>query len=215
MKLPVFPSLIPPVANYASIACQNICGVRRVVNFVLGPEGTNMQQACKAWIRWSGIVAKAEIMLCPTPEDSLAQARLVTEKGVVPFFWTCAVYFRLNELFFGNPDVHPFLVSFNYELDKMQLCVKEELHRQEWNGGWRIASHPSPSPLVDGLGPVVKTTSNAQAALMCARGEVEACITTAQAAKIHGLTMVHEFGSPIMVFFAGTTEHGMKILLGQ
>src|SRR3989338_6561741 len=183
MKLPVFPSLIPPVANYASIACQNICGVRRVVNFVLGPEGTNMQQACKAWIRWSGIVAKAEIMLCPTPEDSLAQARLVTEKGVVPFFWTCAVYFRL----------------------------KEELHRQEWNGGWRIASHPSPSPLVDGLGPVVKTTSNAQAALMCARGEVEACITTAQAAKIHGLTMVHEFGSPIMVFFAGTTEHGMKI----
>lgn len=188
---------------------------RRIIHFVLGPAGTNMEQACKAWQCAEGVCAKSEIVLCRTPEDALAQARLVTDEGVVPTFWTCAVFYALNKLFFSNHDVYPFAFIFPFPLDAMQLCVKAERAGKDWGTEWRIASHPSPSPLIDGMGEVVLTTSNAQAAKMCAEGETEACITTAQAASIHGLVQVHEFGSPTMIFFAGTTQHGMDILLGQ
>ena len=210
MNLPVF-SPVP-----LSLRQWQLAQVVKIQHFVLGPVGTNMQQACKAWNMKNALEQKAHITLCKTPEDCLAQARLVSEKGVLPLFWTCAVYYALNQFFFNNPDTFPFLFSFNFPLDNMQLCVREELANKEWNNDWRIASHPSPAPLVAGLvNQATLTTSNAQAAKLCAGGEVEACITTAQAAKIHGLTMVHEFGSPNMVFFAGTTQHGVSVLQGR
>jgi len=137
-------------------------------------------------------------------------------------FWTCAVFYALNQLFFRNPDTYPFTFTFNYPLDNMQLCCRPEVREQFHTSklfDWRVASHPSPEPLIDnalrGVVAVTKAYSNADAAKRCTDGEVEACITTAQAATIHGLTMIHEFGSPVMVFFAGTTEHGMRVLLGQ
>lgn len=213
MNLPKFP---PARASFEAKDVLPYSGVVRVINFVLGPAGTNMEQSYKAWIQKNRIQDKSEIVLCPTPEDSLAQARTVTEIGTVPLFWTCAVYYKLNELFFNNPDTYPFVFHFYFTLDNMQLCVRTELASLEWGSGWRIASHPSPAPLVRGLeSEVVLTTSNAQAALMCASGQVEACITTQQAARIHGLATVHEFGSPTMVFFAGTTQHGMDVMTGR
>ena len=214
-NLPTFPSSSSlPVAALNGRLLQP--RVKRVIHFALGPEGTNIAQASRSWSRGIGIYDKTEVILCETPETSLAGARLVTEEGVVPFFWTCAVYYALNQLFFSHPDTYPFLVSHPMPLDNMQLCVPQAMIQKEWDVDWRIASHPSPIPLVAGLGnPVVKTTSNSQAAIMCERGEVEACVTTAQAAALHGLTAVHEFGSPIMIFFGGTTQHGLKTLLGS
>lgn len=194
----------------------SLCYPRRIVNFVLGPAGTNMEQACKAWMCANGVCDKAEIVLCRTPEDALAQARLVTDEGVVPTFWTCAVFYALNRLFFENPDVYPFAFQFPFALDNMQLCVRSEMQGQEWDAHWQIASHPSPAPLVAGLGnEVVLTTSNAKAAQLCAENVVEVCITTAQAAALHELVTVHEFGSPTMIFFVGTTQHGLDVLQGR
>lgn len=215
MNLPIFPAA--PTLSAAELTfCLVSSRVRRVIHFALGPAGTNIAQACESWTQETGIQDKAEVVLCSTPEDSLAKARLVTDEGVLPLFWTCAVYYALNQLFFNNPDVFPFLFTHNMPLDTMQLCVRAELREQEIASDWRIASHPSPAPLTKGLAcEVIRTTSNAQAAVMCERGEVELCITTAQAAKIHGLATVHEFGSPIMVFFGGTTQHGMNVLLGR
>jgi prephenate dehydratase len=190
--------------------------VKQVIHFALGPKGTNIGQACEAWTKEKGVEEKTEIVFCPTPEESLEQARKVKENGVLPIFWTCAVFYALNKLFFYNPDVYPFLFQYNMPLDTMQLCVPAEMQKKEWDNKWLIASHPSPSPLVSNLkNIVINTKSNSQAAILCAQGEVEACITTAQAAKIHGLVPVHEFGSPTMVFFGGTTQHGMNILLGK
>lgn len=214
MILPTFPAA--PTLSPAELAVRLVSRrVRRVMHFALGPAGTNIAQACMSWSRENGIWDKAEFVLCSTPEDSLERARTVTEDGVLPLFWTCAVYFRLNELFFSNPDVFPFLFSQNMPLDNMQLCVRAELKEQEIAPGWRTASHPSPSPLVKDLpNKVVLTTSNAQAAIMCASGQTELCITTAQAAALHKLHTLHMFGSPVMAFFAGTTRHGLNVLLG-
>jgi len=183
-------------------------------HYVLGPDGTNMVQACKAWTQENKLSERTKIVLCSTPEDSLVQARLTKIDGVVPLFWTCAVFYALNQIFFRNPDIYPFLFSFNYKLDNMQLCVMSRLSEKEWCNEWKIGSHQSPAPLVASLSNlVVDATSNSEAARLCADGKFEACITTAQAAKIYGLAMVHEFGSPIMVFFIGTTQHGLETLL--
>jgi len=215
MNLPIFPAA--PTLSTAELAhCLLSPRVRCVVNFALGPEGTNIAQAAELWARKKGIYRKVTTKLCQTPEESLTKARLVLEAGTLPLFWTCAVYYKLHRFFFGNPDVFPFLFSYNMPLDAMQLCVRAELRGQEIASGWRIASHASPAPLIADLpNLMVEADSNAHAAIKCATGQTEMCITTAQAAELHKLYTLHKFGSPIMVFFGGTTRHGLNVLLGK
>ncbi|MDP3725448.1 MAG: hypothetical protein Q8R20_03210 [Nanoarchaeota archaeon] len=190
--------------------------VKEVRCFALGPEGTNISQANATWLRRMGVEHKSSIALCETPEDSLRQAREVGEDGVVPTFGTCAVYYDLAKFFFRNPDVVPFLGIEPMALDEMRLATRRKLADQVTNvvpSWWRIASHPSPSHLLAELNNmVVKADSNATAAIMCERGEIEACITTASAAALHGLVTIHIFGSPTMIFFYGTTSHGANVL---
>ena len=223
LNLPVFPPPSPADFSIARLRAglghpQGGKFIHRVDHFVLGPIGTNMQQACIAWNQELEIEQYASITLCETPEHCLRSAQAVTDPGVFPTFWTCAVYYKLNELFFENTDTYPFMFSFNYPLDRMQLCTRSGLvQSEEWSvqPGWVVASHPSPAPLVNELGIQVRhTTSNSQAAALCASGETELCITTAKAAALHDLDPVHEFGSPIMVFFIGTTKHGLNVLRG-
>lgn len=147
----------------------------------------------------------------------MEQARCIVERGVLPTFWTCAVYYKLNTLFFENPDTFPFLFCYSFPLDKMQLCARPNLAAAKcFHAEWRIASHPSPAPLVQNLpNLVVEARSNGEAAKMCAESKAELCITTARAAALNSLVMLHEFGSPIMVFFVGTTEHGLNVLFGR
>jgi hypothetical protein len=160
-----------------------------------------------------GIVGKSEVVLYDTPELCLSAARSIQEDGVVAVFWTCAVYSRENEFFFGNTDVFPFFFQEDMPLDAMQLATRPDLAGQV-NGkipiGWKVASHPSPAPLVKGLlGRVLLQNSNAAAARACADGETELCITTESARQIYGLVELHSFGSPNMVFFGGITQHGL------
>jgi hypothetical protein len=162
------------------------------------------------------IARKAEIILRLTPEECLAAARNVTEKGVVAIFVTCAVFARESHLFFQNPDVLPFFSQQTMLLDAMQLATRSELAPQV-NGslpsGWRIASHPSPQHLVTGLDrEIVIVESNAAAAEHCQLGQSHACVTTESARKRCGLVRLHEFGSPPMVFFFGITAHGAKVI---
>ena len=191
--------------------------VNEVRCFALGPEGTNIAQACRRWLRRVGIEGKSTMILCPTPEDSVIAARRETEPelGILGIFWTCAVFDREKEVFFENPDTYPFFVQETMLLDEMQLATRPELAAQAFPAlpaHWRIASHPSPAPLVDGLSrTVVRVRSNADAAARCAAGDFEACITTESARQIHGLTGLHRFGSPPMVFFGGITYAGARL----
>ena len=215
--------------------------VSRVKCFALGPLGTNIAQACEEWIDRMAIHYKTSVELCATPEESVAKARAFTKslpipecfadcKGIIPYgevgvFWTCAVYYNLNRIFFENPNVYPFFVTVVMPLDEMQLAVRPETiqqwdgrvleRRKEWQGKMQIAAHPSPSPLVQELlqeSALVKANSNAHAAEMCADGQVEMCITTEKARKIYDLVKLHSFGSPDMLFFGGITADGAEIM---
>lgn len=189
--------------------------VRQIICCALGPKGNNIEQAAMLWIKRLGIVDKSEVFLQDTPELCLELARSITGEGVVPVFWTCAVYSKENEFFFGNPDVFPFFFQQEMNLDEMQLATRKELANLV-NGiprSWKIASHPSPAPLVRPLGLEVELcNSNAAAAQACAQGRTELCITTESARRLNGLVQLHSFGSPNMIFFGGITEHGKNQL---
>lgn len=191
--------------------------IREVFCCALGPEGTNISQACKLWVESMGIGGKATIELGETPEKCLGMACQADGEGVVAVFWTCAVYFNLNGVFFGWPLTYPLFAEQRMLLDEMQLAVREELFGKIVDGviplEWSIASHPSPAPLVRSLSnKVVPVNSNGYAAQMCERGDVELCITTESAREISGLWTVHNFGSPDMVFFAGITGASAEVV---
>ena len=185
--------------------------IAQVSFYALGPEGTNISQASRAWATKCGIMGKSNFYLCSTPEQSVALARTVTDGSTLPLFVTCAVYNRLAELYFTNTDCNAFLGHHYMKLDDMQLAARESTSRIPEN--WVIASHPSPQHLVSGLkNRLLLVASNAVAAEMCAQSAVQACITTESARKLHGLQTIHSFGSPTMLFLFGTTPHGMALL---
>ncbi|TSC76911.1 MAG: hypothetical protein G01um101431_94 [Parcubacteria group bacterium Gr01-1014_31] len=203
--------------------------IREIRNFVLGPgETSNIPQACRRWLRRLGLEGKATLTPGRNPDEYLAAAQAVSEVGVVPLYWTCAVFGREKDLFFGQgTSTLMFFALERMPLDAMQLatrpnaltypvrtiaCISQHLHLPE---GWtHIASHPSPKPLLDALlasNPQcswMESTSNGAAAELCARGEADACICTETARAATGLTTIHEFGRPDMIFFGGLTAHG-------
>jgi len=198
---PIEPSLVPQLLTSPI--------VRRVEVFALGPDGTNIQRASHRWAQARGIADKTAVTLCPTPEESMLRAREVEERGVLPIYALCAVYYRLNELYFANPDCQVFLDHNYMELDNMQLCVNGVA-----DSGSPVFSHPSPSVLVRELAehPTMVALSNADAARSCASLPGSMCVTTAAARALNDLTTVHEFGSPGMLFTFGTTPWGSSIL---
>jgi len=211
--LSVFASAPQNVADNTGILRS--CKIVKVVCCALGPKGNNIEQASTQWLKRMGVSDKSEVILCDTPEQCLELARSIKGNGVVAVFWTCAVYSRENQFFFGNPDVFPFFFQEEMPLDEMQLAVRPANEPQILAcggipAGWRTASHPSPAPLVKGFSEVVLQNSNAAAARACANSDAELCITTESARKIYELVKVHSFGSPMMVFFGGITQHGYE-----
>jgi hypothetical protein len=189
--------------------------IRKVICFALGPEGTNIAQASRAWLKRMEIRRKSEIQFGDTPEICLQNARLINAPGVLAVYWTCAVYSKESQFFFGNPDVLPFFFQETMLLDEMQLATTEA-NLSQVNGSipknWKISSHPSPQHLVNGVAEVILVNSNSAAAIHCKQGLSDACITTESARQIHGLNTIHSFGSPPMVFFGGITPFGVKLL---
>lgn len=218
MDLPVFPPAhgIPEDSVDISLVLHSPL-VKEIRCFALGPEGTNMVQACRRWISRMGIGVKANIALCETPESSIRAARAVAGKNVLCVFWTCAVFDREFDIFFGNPGSYPFFSQEIMDLDEMQLATREELVKawthDRFPATWKVSTHPSPSVLLRQLHcEAVLVRSNAEAAIVCAKGETEGCITTESARAIHGLIKIHSFGSPRMVFFVGITEEGAELV---
>lgn len=192
--------------------------VKKVVHCVLGPKGTNISQAAQLFSKNYGIQYKSHLHYCETPEAAVLAARRLTKNGTVALYWTCAVYVRENNIFFGNTDALTFFVQQPMDLDHMQLACRPELAHlctaDDVPPSWKILSHPSPAPLFNALpNKVQHADSNAAAAARCARGEAEACMTTESARIEHGLVQVHSFGCPEMIFFGGISQEGVNQLL--
>jgi len=194
--------------------------VKRVVSYVLGPSGTNIEQAAMMWHKAMGVEGKSEFVLCDLPETAVRMALALKLRGTLGVFWTCAVFAREFKMFFSNPEAFPFFFQQEMLLDEMQLAVsgRNGFSLSSNLATVKVATHISPSPLVESLRQfgvaIVDASSNAEAARMCASGEVDACMTTEAARRIHMLKKIHSFGSPNMIFFGGITPHGLRVLEG-
>lgn len=216
--LPVF--LPTPRTRHTALSIgTTLCSsmIEQIVHCVLGPRGTNIGQAAQKWSHRMGVAEKSKLYFCPTPEASVEAAHEMTCVGSLAIFWTCAVFVRENQIFFDNPHCLPLFFSEEMPLDDMQLAARPGLAYLARSGQipttWRILSHPSPAPLVKSLRcRVIEARSNSEAATRCADGEAEACITTETARELYGLRTIHDFGSPLMVFFGGITAQGLDLL---
>ncbi|MFD4373702.1 bacilysin biosynthesis protein BacA [Streptomyces sp. NPDC058486] len=154
----------------------------------LGPHGTNLEAASHEWLRRSGVRGTVELhssiesALDAVPEDG--QHALVA----------CAVYPALHTLVFSNLHRLHMVDSFVMPTHNMVLASTGAARPAT------VASHPAPTRLVPAGTEIREVLSNSQAAIDCAEGRVEGCITTIVAAEKHGLRVVRDFGAVPMVF---------------
>jgi hypothetical protein len=154
----------------------------------LGPAGTNLQNAAHAWFRRRGTDGK--VVLHRTLESALP---VMAADGTHALL-ACAVYPDLHTLVFGNLRRLRMVDSFVYPTYNMVLAGSSgETPRT-------VSSHPAPRGLVPAGAAVRLVSSNSQAAADCAGGLTDGCITTAPAARAHGLRVHRDFGPVPMVF---------------
>jgi prephenate dehydratase len=154
----------------------------------LGPQGTNCERAAHYWFRNRTI--DGEVALHQTLEDGVKHLKDRDRSALL----ACAVYPDLHTLVFSNLHWLALADSFIIPTHNMLLASR---------GGQEprtVASHPAPQGLVPHGTKVILVTSNAQAALDCAEGRVDACITTQPAAEQHGLRVLKDFGPVPMDF---------------
>jgi prephenate dehydratase len=154
----------------------------------LGPHGTNLEAAAHEWLHRRGIDGKVEL------HSSLETALEAVPADGKHALAACAVYPELHTLTFRNLHRLHMVDSFIMPTHNMVLASR---------GGddpRTISTHPAPSGLVPEDAESRFVLSNAQAAIDCAAGITEGCITTSVAAERHGLQVLRDFGPVPMVF---------------
>jgi len=154
----------------------------------LGPTGTNLEAASHEWLQRTGIDGTVEL------HSSLESALEVVPTDGSHALAACAVYPALHTLTFDNLHRLRMVDSFIMSTHNMVLAS---------SGGGQpetVSSHPAPVGLVDSKVTPRIVLSNSQAAIDCAAGITEGCITTIVAAQRHGLQVVRDFGPVPMVF---------------
>lgn len=154
----------------------------------LGPRGTNLEAAAHEWLRRRRVDGSVEL-----------HASLETALDTVPHdgrhaLVACAVYPALHTLTFANLHRVRMVDCFLMPTHNMVLAtVTGEAPRT-------VSSHAAPAGLVSTDAQTRVVLSNSQAAIDCATGITEGCITTSVAAERHGLRVVRDFGPVPMVF---------------
>lgn len=195
-------------------ALLSLQSVERAPFHALGPAGTNIERASADYLQVVGLNGKGQHIVHPTGIEPRSYAAMAAEQrapGVVPMHMECAVYYGMKDLDAERPQELVFADHQYMPLIAMQLASQaasmEELAQR---GRIRIASHPSPLPLIHSLlrngdaVEYVKASSNSAAAQMVESGQADACITTEAARQASRLHMHHLFGSPMMIFTVGT-----------
>ncbi|HLD01706.1 MAG TPA: hypothetical protein VJC10_02410 [Patescibacteria group bacterium] len=187
--------------------------VRKIIAHALGPVGTNISQAMAQYINGIGVGGKTELIVHPAGIEPMQYAAMAVQQvkpGLIPIHMECAVYYQMADLFDQRSDEVVFADHHYMPLDVMQLASVKDVDELAANGVMRIATHPSPRPLVNpwidsGRAEWLKATSNSAAAHMVLAGEADACVTTGSGLKqAQGLVSRHVFGSPIMLFTIAT-----------
>ncbi|MTD55517.1 bacilysin biosynthesis protein BacA [Amycolatopsis pithecellobii] len=154
----------------------------------LGPRGTNLEAASHEWLRRRGAAGTVEL------HSSIESALDVVPDDGQHALVACAVYPALHTLVFGNLHRLHMVDSFIMPTHNMVLATKDV------DVPATVASHPAPAGLVPAGTEIQEVLSNSRAAIECAEGRVEGCITTIVAAQDHGLRVLRDFGAVPMVF---------------
>lgn len=165
----------------------------RVIH-TLGPTGTNLAAAAQEWFKRHKIDGGVEL------HQTVETAIDVMPRNEAHALLTCAVYPNLYNVVFNNLARLQFVDSFIWPTFPMLLASRDGTRPTV------VSTHPAPQSLVPEGMTRVLTTSNSQAALDCASGKTDGCITTLSALEMHGLKIVEDFGPVPMVF----TLHGQR-----
>ncbi|MFD9885672.1 bacilysin biosynthesis protein BacA [Streptomyces alboflavus] len=158
----------------------------------LGPTGTNLETAAHLWLRRQGRVGDGQVVLHTSLEQAMESVPRTGEHALL----ACAVYPELHTLVFGNLGTCRMVDCFLWPTHEMVLAAPPGARAEPRT----VATHPAPAGLVPDRGARRLVTSNAQAAIDCAAGRADACVTTVVAARAHGLRVVRSFGEVPMVF---------------
>ncbi|MGH9226515.1 MAG: bacilysin biosynthesis protein BacA [Acidimicrobiales bacterium] len=155
----------------------------------LGPAGTNCELAAQEWFAREG--RPGTVVLHPTLEDAAEQASRTPGAALL----VAVAYPNLHTLVYAHIGRLVLADSIITMTHNMVLARRPGVAIPS-----SAASHPAPAGLVpEGLA-VRLVTSNTQAALDCAAGAVDACITTLPAMRENDLDLVRDFGPIAMAF---------------
>ena len=156
----------------------------------LGPAGTNCEKAAYTWLRRQG--RDPVVHLYPTLEDAVEGIDGDPTSGLL----ACVVYPELHTLVFSNLHRLAMVDCFVLPTHNMVLALRPGVTTPR-----SVASHPAPAGLIpDTIVERRLVNSNTRAAMDCARGLDDACITTIVSAQEHGLHVVADFGPVPMGF---------------
>ncbi len=161
----------------------------------LGPTGTNCEAAAHAWFNRQRNVGRVEL------HATLEQAVEHMPEDDTHALLGCVVYPDLHTIVFSNLGRLALADCFVFPTFNMLLARRPDVVHVR-----SVASHPAPRHLVPAGLEVLLVNSNAQAALDCANGIVDACITTLPAAQRHGLQIVSDHG-PVPMGFTIHVRH--------
>lgn len=156
----------------------------------LGPNGSNLEAASWEWFSSRGVVGTV------TLHDTVEEAASALE-GTGEAVMACAAYPALHDLVFKNLESLTIVDTFVMPTHRMVLAVPAGRREAPITS---CAAHRAPSSLVPGSARWIESTSNSRAAIDCLAGLTDACITTSEAAALHGLDEVKDFGEVAMAF---------------
>lgn len=160
----------------------------------LGPAGTNCERAAFRWR--ANRCPGAWVELHPTLEAAADAVLGRTDAVLVGV----AAYPQLHTLIYSRIERLQILDAFIMDTDEMVLASSSgDLPRV-------CATHPAPEHL---LPPSIErryVASNVLAAQDCVSGQADGCVTTLCAARVHGLSVLHNYGCIPMAF----TIHGPR-----
>ncbi len=170
----------------------------------LGPAGTSSEQAAAHFAAIRGSVA-ATIHLTSTYEEAVDR----TLADPAAFAVVANAYAGIN-VFYMNPRLVIDTV-FYFSTPSYGLAARSALSA----GGYSVASHPAPVPLIEELSPygftcneIIYMSSTSGAAELVAQEKIDVALTTEVAAARHGLTFVSQVRPIPMVWTAFRRETG-------
>lgn len=154
----------------------------------LGPSGTNLEAAAHQWLLMKP--TEGSVLLHETLESALKKIPETGEHAIV----ACAVYPELHTLVFEN--LHRMRMVDSFIMPTYSMVLASAGNKNPHT----VSTHPAPLSLAPEYASLRKVSSNSQAAMDCADGLTEGCITTENSARRHDLIILQDFGQVPMVF---------------